>query len=245
MKRTRKQAAEQTAWDVVEQLAPTEPEFRIADLDTLRVVADPTRIRILELLVLEPQTVKRLAATLELPQTKLYYHINLLEERGLVRVMATRVVSGIIEKQYGAVAQSYRVDEALLALSGRDTNSIELMLTTLLDGVKNDIRQGLRTGSIELGDAVAQERRVTIGRAPLRLTPEQAATLHQRIDELLKEFCPDPDALGRAAPGTQLYSLFFAYFPTYVADGRLSPTSRARANTGATSRAARLKATEP
>jgi len=200
-------------------VAPTELELLITTLEMVRIVADPIRLRILELLVIEPQPVKRLAEMLSLPQTKLYYHINLLEEHGLIRVVATRVVSGIIEKQYGAAARSYRVDDSLLALQGPDRDStVEMMLGTMLDGVKNDLRQGIATGMIELRDGAPVERKVTLGRVPLRLTPERAAELHERLGALIREFCPDPDNPGAPAPGTRLYHLFVTCFPTYVAD---------------------------
>lgn len=195
------------------------PELLISDLETVRIMADPIRLRILELLVLESQPVKRLAAALEMPQTKLYYHINLLEEHGLIRVAGTRVVSGIIEKQYGAVARAYRIDEALLSLSapGRD-DTVDMMLATLLDGLRRDLRQGIAAGVIDMRDDAPAENKLTLGRVPLRLTPERAAELHNRIDDLLKEFCPSPEDLGAPAPGTRHYQFFIAYFPTYIAE---------------------------
>ena len=55
----------------------------IDDVATLQVVADPLRLRLLEQLRREPQTVKQLAAALDVAQTKLYYHIKLLEEHDL------------------------------------------------------------------------------------------------------------------------------------------------------------------
>lgn len=194
-------------------------EFLISDLETVRIIADPIRLRILELLALEAQPVKRLAATLAMPQTKLYYHINLLEEHGLLRVVGTRVVSGIIEKQYGATARSYRIDDALLTLNapGRD-DTVEMMLTSLLDGLRNDMQQALAADLFDLREDAPDNRKITLGRAPLRLTPERAAELHKRLTDLITEYCPNPEDLGVPAPGTKLYHLFIACFPTYVAD---------------------------
>ncbi|MBX6342634.1 MAG: helix-turn-helix transcriptional regulator [Thermomicrobiaceae bacterium] len=79
--------------------------FVIRDLETLRAVSDPLRLRLFELLRGGPRTVKQLAAALDLPPTRLYYHVGQLEAHGLVRVVDTRVVSGIIEKRYQATAQ--------------------------------------------------------------------------------------------------------------------------------------------
>src|SRR5918912_4209068 len=98
-------------------MQPPDRVVTITDLDRLRVIADPLRLRILETLI-EPRTVKQVAAALGLAPTKLYYHINLLERHGLIVVVDTRLVSGILEKRYQAAARCFRVDHALLALSG-------------------------------------------------------------------------------------------------------------------------------
>src|SRR4051812_17141092 len=96
----------------VQTPGPFEPEalHMIADLETLRVIADPVRVQILEASVMEPRTVKQIARLLGIPATKLYYHINMMEEHGLLRVVGTRLVSGILEKQYRATAMSFSFD---------------------------------------------------------------------------------------------------------------------------------------
>jgi DNA-binding transcriptional ArsR family regulator len=74
----------------------------------LKALADPLRLAILDALVggatreLRVLSVKELAAELGEPKTKLYRHIKLLEAAGLIRVAATRLVSGIVEHRYQA-----------------------------------------------------------------------------------------------------------------------------------------------
>ena len=88
-----------------EDVEPFEPlaERVISDVETLKALSDPVRLRILETMVTaadEAWTVKRLAKALGSGTTKLYHHIDILEERDLIRVAGTRVVSGIIETSY-------------------------------------------------------------------------------------------------------------------------------------------------
>src|SRR6476659_4447233 len=104
------------ALQMVEETFEPEKMYVVKDLETLKVISDTTRIRILEMLVEKACTVKELARVLNLTPTKLYYHINLLEEHGLIRVVGTRIVSGIIEKQYRVLAYSIDIDRALLNL---------------------------------------------------------------------------------------------------------------------------------
>jgi len=85
----------------------------IDDLATLRLLSDPLRRGLIEKLGEAPTTVKELARAMEMKPNRLYYHVNLLEDHGLVRVTQTRIVSGIVERTYALVARRFAVSEAL------------------------------------------------------------------------------------------------------------------------------------
>src|ERR1700757_2392666 len=87
-------------------------EFVIEDVDTLKVLADPVRLRI-HFELEEPRTVKELAAALHMPQTRLYYHVKRLEKAGLIGVVSRRTVSGIEERTYRTTARSTTVSPTL------------------------------------------------------------------------------------------------------------------------------------
>src|SRR5262252_9481402 len=96
------------------QLEP-EKEIVVTDLETLKILSDALRARILDLLRAEPLTVKQLAARLGRPPKKLYYHINLMEQHGLIRVVNTRLISGIVEKTYRATAYLFLFEKEVFA----------------------------------------------------------------------------------------------------------------------------------
>jgi DNA-binding transcriptional ArsR family regulator len=75
----------------------------------LKALADPLRLRILLALAQEAKTVKQLAAELGSGPTKLYYHVNMLERNGLIEVVERQLVSGIEQRRYAAVAESWTV----------------------------------------------------------------------------------------------------------------------------------------
>jgi DNA-binding transcriptional ArsR family regulator len=85
----------------------------ISNVDGLRALADPTRMALLSALMdqrkgeLPIMSVKELAARLGEPQTKLYRHVKQLEAAGLIRVAATRMVSGILEQRYQACQRDF------------------------------------------------------------------------------------------------------------------------------------------
>jgi DNA-binding transcriptional ArsR family regulator len=199
--------------DQTSQPFEPEPLRVIGDLETLRVIADPVRVQILEVSVMEPRTVKQIAATLGVPATKLYYPINTMEEHGLLRVVGTRLVSGILEKQYRASAMSFSFDHALLAPDSPSSGEVmSLALSTVLDTTRQDIesiRQASANGLIDFAADAPAHRKLFVVKTLSRLSPSQIADFHARLGALVNEFTNqyDPD------PAVQGYSLTVLLHP--------------------------------
>jgi DNA-binding transcriptional ArsR family regulator len=197
------------------KMSGLEPEniLVIDNLETLKVVADPLRLKILELLRREPQAVKQLAAAIGVPIKKLYYHVNLLEEHRLIRVASTRVVSGIIEKQYQVTAYRLTVDRSLLSpASEAPGDSLDAFLSMILDHTKSEIAKSVRAGLIQLGEEKSlQQRGLVLGRIWMRLSPTRADAFLARLQELQEEFeapADDPSA------DIQFYEFLLGLYPT-------------------------------
>jgi DNA-binding transcriptional ArsR family regulator len=197
-----------------------EPEdiYTISTLETLKVASDPTRLHILETLAEAPMTVKQVARVLGSSPTKLYYHVNLLEEHGLIVVTGSRVVSGIIEKQYRTRSYSLRVDRALLDIGwgDEDNESLEALLSVLFDATRDDVRAGVKSGVIKLTpNQDDPERNTILTRSVAVLTPEQFAEFHSRLRELLSDMgkLADEHIKGKRAPGARRYGLTVALYP--------------------------------
>jgi len=91
-----------------------EREIRfVEDVETLKALAEPTRLAILSALLKPPwprvMSVKELAAELDMAPTRLYRHIRQLEEAKLIKVAETRMVSGILEQRYQASERDVRL----------------------------------------------------------------------------------------------------------------------------------------
>ncbi len=105
--------------------SPLLNEMVLPDLDTLRLLSDGLRHRIVSLLIQEPLTVTDLAKRLRVKRTALYYHVELLERHGLVRVDSKRPVGSTTEQTYRAVARHFRVDRSVLSSSSSDVNTTQ------------------------------------------------------------------------------------------------------------------------
>lgn len=188
--------------------------MQINDLETLKVLADPMRLNILEYLM-KPSTVKRIAEKLGKPPTKLYYHFNLLEKHGLIQLVDTRVVSGIIEKHYQASARSYQVGRGLLAPGTEEAEAgIEITLSGLLADTKNDLMESRHNGVIKAGDDAPKHKRLILQQRRYLLTEEEAVDLYKRVIDILEAYDKDMQSREDSAAGMQAYKMTLILHPT-------------------------------
>lgn len=81
----------------------------VTDPDQLRALADPLRSTILDLLLERAATVTELAQAVGRPKGTVAYHVNLLVDARLLRVVRTRRVRAIEERFYGRTARTFYV----------------------------------------------------------------------------------------------------------------------------------------
>ena len=192
----------------------------ISDVETLKAISDPVRLRILETMIQaadEDWTVKRIATAMGVGPTKLYHHIAILEERAFIRPSGTRVVSGIIETRYRIAQLNVRLDRSLLSGSGSADDAataIEEVLRTMFDAAREDVGKALRSGAMEIDPGGAPARGI-LRQDLRRLGPARAAELRERIMALLDEFDDDEPEEPAAGP----FGLLIALYP--ITDARL------------------------
>lgn len=163
----------------------------IDDLESLKIYSDPMRIRIMQTMVREPRTVNQIAEELGVPFTRLYYHINLLEKHNLIRLVDTQVFSGAVEEKYYQVsAYNFVVDRSLLTFGDPavENDGLNVLLETILDPTRDDIRRSAEAGSIDMAQTPPEPNALLLRRGFLRLPPEQARSLYERLTALFQEF---------------------------------------------------------
>ncbi len=189
-------------------------EFVVDDLDLLKVIAHGTRLDILQRLK-QPKTVKDIAEQLNLPATKLYYHVNLMEKHGLIQVVETNLVSGIVEKKYQVVARNYRIDNQLLADQPTASKELDRMLSTIFDVTRSEIQRTVRQS--EQNPFKDGASGGILWRSTLRLTAEQYRAFYGRLQSLLDEMEATPKETQEDS-AKKLYGLTVAYYPILQSD---------------------------
>lgn len=193
-----------------EQFTPAK-EFIIKDLETVKVISHPLRLQVCEYLISGPRTVKEIAEYVGEPPNKLYYHINLLEKHGLIRIVKTRVVSGIIEKSYHVTAYSIRADESLLSPSGALVREgFPMMMSGMFERTAGDIKRSIDAGLIDLGNTDKEKHTLIAVHNLVRLSPEQSREFFKRFEDLIGEF----NKAYSDSPDDTAYGLTVALYPT-------------------------------
>lgn len=201
-----------TADTTNDPLAPV-AERTISDVEELKAISDPIRLRILEAMVAhanESWTVKRIAKALDVGPTKLYHHVNILEEHGFIRVAGTRVVSGIIETSYRIAQLSVRLDRGMMSASHATGGSgVHDVLAVVFDTAREDIERALTSGLI---DGENDPLRQLLIRGLTRLSPERAHELRERLTAIVEEFGATPDTAD-ADPDAQPFGYLISLYP--------------------------------
>jgi len=189
--------------------------FQIKDRETLKVIADPLRAQILETITAEPLTVKQVADRLGLSPNKLYYHINMLEKFGFIKVIETRQVVNMIEKTFQAVASQLDIAPALMnTVTDEGKDSVYNLITSTLDTTREDMLRSLQARFHQLDQGAAETpRRVVINRDVRCIPDERAEEFAERVKALMEEF--GRLEVPNGTPGAMTYGLVVAFYPNF------------------------------
>ncbi len=193
------------------------PQLVITELETLKILADPLRNQVLEILAADPQTINQIAEKLDTPASKLYYHFNLLEKHNLVKVVDTRVIGNIIEKHYWVTAYDFKMDDSLCTFTTPEgKENLNLMVVAAIDTTRDDILRSLaaRTAALAQG-ATPKERHMTINRELSRIPDELADEFKERLCALVEEFEAANDDSPAPEGELQTYGLTVALYPSF------------------------------
>ncbi|MGI8929881.1 MAG: ArsR/SmtB family transcription factor [Candidatus Limnocylindria bacterium] len=107
----RKRTPADAADDADAEASGPEAYLTISRLDQLHALGDPTRWRILGRLLDGPGSIQALAQALKIPKGTIGHHVRVLHAAGLIRLVETNRVRGVVEKRYARVARQFRLKE--------------------------------------------------------------------------------------------------------------------------------------
>jgi DNA-binding transcriptional ArsR family regulator len=171
-------------YDLDEMLIVTAPE-------QLRALADPLRATLLELLLERAGTVTEMAQAVSRPKSTIAYHVNLLVDARLLKVVRTRRVRAIDERFYGRVARTLYIG----VLSRPEDKQVVAAIN------------GLEKAAAEAGPAhAADDLRCTLVHA--RVPVEEVRAFWAEVQAIARRFAQIPRS------GDQVYGFVAGLYPT-------------------------------
>lgn len=199
-----------------------EAVMTLTDLEALKTIADPLRNQIMEVLTPAPLTVGQIAGLLGVENSKLYYHINLLEKHDFIRVVETTQRGNLIEKHYWITAHAFQLDEGMFNFNvdtPEGTEAISTLLLSKLDATREDLARSLQARHRQIVEGAAPNPRSVIDhRSVVMVSDKRAAAFQERLKALIEEFEEieseeDSDERQSWALGVFMYPRF--YFPQH------------------------------
>lgn len=195
---------------------PAREEMVLTELEQIRVLADPLRIRILEELC-EERTTKQVAERLGEKPTKLYHHVEALERIGVVALTRTRPNRGTMEKYYQAVARTFRAElSAGAGAAGEESRAYGGVVRTIFDTTSAELARLVEEGA----GPMLEEGLLSF--IEIRADEEEIAKIRQRFADALESLTARAEvgAGPGAGAGLSRYRLTLAFYPLDVAAPR-------------------------
>lgn len=161
-------------------------ELDVGSPERLKALGHPLRSTIVDLVLERAMTVSELADRLGRAKGTVAYHVDVLVEAGLVRVVRTRRVRAIDERLYGRAARTYLLPHA----PGEIPFLRDLVAEVDLDRMANAATAGVSTYR------------------HARIPADRVVEFGARMMQLALEFVAEPRG------GDTEYGLYLALFPT-------------------------------
>jgi len=186
--------------------------YTISDLEQVRVLADPFRLKLLGAFGGRPTTTKQVAQQLGEKPTKLYHHVEALKRVGLLALKETRPNRGTLEKYYQAVATRFQIGGALFAMGKTAepmADETAAMLLSILDTTRAELAGALNRSTG--GSESCAENPAMVARVLLRGKPARIEQFRDRLLALLDQF--KAETTGLEPDKTDAYGLTLAFYP--------------------------------
>ena len=181
---------------------PVEPRPLTVTVDQLKVLSDPSRLRMLTLLMERDMSISGIAKELDLSPATVHHHINQLLSARLIEPTKTEVRGNLVEKYYRIPGSSLDSSAIWDQLSPEDKVNYRLAVLGMLKGLVNEsIKRIQAKGTVDF----------EVGRLYFYHIPWRRDTIQQvmEIFEEAKRKLERLEAKARAAgePGDEIMAL--------------------------------------
>jgi DNA-binding MarR family transcriptional regulator len=173
--------------------------YEITSVAQAKVFSHELRMKIIKCFMNEqPRTAKQIADELEMPASKVHYHVIELVKVGLLELVDTRENSGIIEKYYLPVAKTFSINLNKDELTDEKFNPQVSFLMNTVKEVKASLKK------------FPEEKR-RFQNLYLDLTDEEREEFLKEVEGLFEKWNKKTEQ--RDTVGTTIYGLLLGIYP--------------------------------
>jgi len=164
-------------------------EWKTESIELMKVLSDPRRMQILELAV-DPITVKELADAMEEKPSRLYYHVNKLQETGMLKVVDTKQTGNLVEKYYQADHTGIMLKGDVMLQAENLPITLAAWQRSLIPGLRlyekslEKVKEEMESGNKSID---RYPYHISVNRATIRMTAEEWRNLNIKLIETIRE----------------------------------------------------------
>lgn len=158
----------------------------LKNLDQVKVLANPLRLRILEAFSQKAMTTKQLAKELGGNPTRFYHHVDALVHAGLLQLVRTHQNRGTMERYYTAIAKEFIVDRGYLEFAQGEekvTSKYEVLFLNALRATLQEAQESVTAGLIH---SVKHGRNAFLYRRHISGSKAEARSIMKKILKLIE-----------------------------------------------------------
>lgn len=150
-------------------------------ISKVELLLHPVRMQIVTNMAMQRMTARDLSKILDIPQTTLYRHINILVEGEVLKIVEENQIRGTVERVYQvATAPSLNADD----LRGMRKDEYEQLFLLFISTLVSDVQHYLATKTDE-GDIQVLDDGVELNKVKLFLSDEEYTKMNTAISKLM------------------------------------------------------------
>lgn len=177
----------------------------LSKLDEIKAFSVPYRIKILDSMYSfkAPATVKNIADKMKETPAKIHYHIKKMEEAGIVQLIYTENINGIIAKFYEPAAEQYQINHR----SGQTEDKYKVLDETqrVIEAAYNESKNNF----LEQIEKTEIKHNGFVMGNDIYLTQEEFLKMKEEFENLHKKYSSDDKGDGKIK-----YKIFFSIIDT-------------------------------
>ncbi|RYL92174.1 helix-turn-helix domain-containing protein [Sporolactobacillus sp. Y61] len=166
--------------------------YYIQDLEQLRVLSDPLRVKILWSFNGKEKTGKMLADEFQMAPSKIRYHLTELERVGLVEVVRTELKNGIQQKFYLPVAETFSLEKMASLLNGEDVSQLDDAIKESAFLSLEELRQKLTEAKLRKHEMIQIPYTVRLTKEEKRAVADKLMDIYQLLKRASKRRTDEP-----------------------------------------------------